>query len=91
MNIRTHTAALIGAMLAVTVPCLAQEAVAPHTLDIQAPDETSGLVIGDLSGGVGHDSAGGDGGGVVQIVQAQPSGNGVSTSASAPRFVSGSH
>jgi hypothetical protein len=84
---------LIGALLLASPvgACLADEAAAPHAPDIQAPGETEGLVIGDLSGGVGQDSAGG-GGGVMQIVQAQPSlSNSVSTSTSAPRFVSGSH
>jgi hypothetical protein len=95
MTIRTSITLLASAWLAAAGPVLAEEAAAPHAMDIHAPDETEGLTIGDLSGGVGADSAlGGGGGNVIQIMQIQPSagvGNGVSTSSSAPRFVSGSH
>jgi hypothetical protein len=62
--------------------------LAPHTLELEKSIEPDGLVIQDLSGGVGSQDATG-GGGVLQIMQIQPStSNGVSTSSSAPRYVS---
>ena len=81
---------LTGAFLAaLAAPCFAQEiAVTPHSLDFDKAVEPEGIVIQDLSGGVGsQDSSGG--GSVIQIMQIQPgTGNGVSSSASAPRYVS---
>jgi hypothetical protein len=91
MTIRTKIVPLIGALLAVSVagPCLADAELAPHTLELEKSIEPDGLVIQDLSGGVGSQDATSGGGGVLQIMQIQPStGNGASTSSSAPRYVS---
>jgi hypothetical protein len=85
-------ASLTGALLAaLAAPCFAEEiAVSPHSLDFDKAVEPEGIVIQDLSGGVGSQDSGGGGGNIIQIMQIQPGvGNGVSTSASAPRYVSG--
>ena len=80
---------LIGALLAtlVAAPSIAQESVAPHSLDFDSAIEPEGIVIQDLSGGVGSQDTGGGGGSMIQILQLQPgTTNGVSTSTSAPRY-----
>ena len=85
-------ASLIGALLAaLAAPCFAEEiAVSPHSLDFDSAIEPEGIVIQDLSGGVGGQDSSGDAGNVIQIMQIQPSGtNSVSTSASAPHYVAG--
>jgi len=87
MTIRTVS--FTGILLAgLATHCLAQEAtLPPHSLDFDKSVEPDSIVIQDLSGGVGSQD-GGSGGNVIQIMQIQPNGsvNGVSTSASAPRY-----
>ena len=81
---------LIGAVMAALAasPCHAQESIAPHSLEFDKTIEPEGIVVQDLTGGVGAgESNDGGGGSMIQIMQVQPnSGNGVSTSVSAQRF-----
>ena len=88
IRIRIILLLAVALLAALVAPSFAAEAVTPHALDLERSVAPDGIVIQDLSGGVGSQDASGT---VLQIVQVQPSAaNGVSAGNSAPRYISSS-
>ena len=82
IRIRIILLLAVALLAALVAPSFAAEAVAPHVLDLERSVAPDGIVIQDLSGGVGSQDASGT---VLQIVQVQPSAaNGVSAGSEPP-------